>query len=275
MPAATMNRVFRIDTVARIGFAMRAVLYILLGSLALDDAASHGTESAFDALRRVPGGREAAVGGAIGLLCFASFQIADGVFNLDDRDSRMKGWASRIGRVGTGLAYGLIAIVGGKLAIVGGNAGSGHAGARASSIAMHGSGGGMLGATVGLGFMIGAIDQFVKAITASFRRQLQSETPRFAIVLGRIGFAGHAVIIAVLAYLIVRAGLTERAQPLGIGPAIDELRRLGWIYQIVALSLIGFGIFSLFQSWYRRIDDRSVFKALDGKRPGVQRRSPS
>jgi hypothetical protein len=259
------HSVLRLDWIGRFGYAVRALLYILLGCLALKNAAGRGAGSAFQTLRDLPGGVILEFLAGTGLVCYGIFQIANGLLNLDRKPAGMKGFWHRAGRVGCGTAYAALGSIGLKLAVFGGGAGSGHASQKAAHTAMLFPGGASLVGLIGIGFAIAAVDQFAKAVTASFRKEMRGDVPEVVVAIGRTGFAAHAMLLAAVGWLIVKTGLQDRSRPLGVGPAIDALRAVHWLYVMIALGLIAFGIFSLLMAWYRDAADIDLLQRLAGK----------
>jgi hypothetical protein len=77
--------------------------------------------------------------------------------------------------------------------------------------------------------------------------------------------ARGAVFVIIGAFLVVAAVQLDSAQARGLQGALETLQRqpYGWILLgIVALGLVAFGVYSLIEAWYRRIDAPATGRAI-------------
>ena len=66
------------------------------------------------------------------------------------------------------------------------------------------------------------------------------------------------MVFAVIGWSVVKSAWFVKAEGVrGLGGAIAALREMGWLYTLVAVGLILFGIFSLISARYRTIPDVS------------------
>ena len=120
----------------------------------------------------------------------------------------------------------------------------------------------MLG-IVGLGFIVAAGEQAIKAITAKFMNKLEPDAPRFTKIVGRIGYAARAVVFFLIGYAIAQAAWSgSSSQVKGIGGALSGLADDGIAFTLVAAGLIAFGVFSIVMARYRIIRDDDVIARL-------------
>ena len=107
------------------------------------------------------------------------------------------------------------------------------------------------------------MEQAIKAWTAKFMAQLDVDAPPLAEWVGRVGYAARAVVFAVIGWSVLQAGLGGGAgQVKELGGALTELSDTGFLYTLVAIGLLMFGVFSLVMARYRRIRDEDVIARL-------------
>ena len=106
-----MERIRRLDTWARLGYAARGVVYMLLGWIALSTGRGLTTGETVEAVDRFPGGTPLLVLLALGLFGYGAFKIYASVLDLYHKGSDAKGRAERGAFVAAGLAYLALAFV--------------------------------------------------------------------------------------------------------------------------------------------------------------------
>lgn len=260
-----MSRVTNIENFARAGYLSRAVVYGLLGYLALTTAESEGTTGVLEQIETMSAGTVLLSLVGLGLLGYGIFRLYGAWLDLQGHGSDAKGIAVRIGHAASGLAHVFLcyfafnAVFGGS----GGSSGEGEsAGQAAGTLASLPMGGILLG-LVGLGFVAAAVNQAVKAYTANFMALLDADAPAMAKQVGRAGYAARAVVFAVLGWQIASAALSGDAESVGgIGQVLNSLRSTNWLYIAVAIGLLLFGLFSLVMARYRRIRNDNVLERL-------------
>lgn len=259
-----MERLRRIETFARIGYLARAVVYVLLGYFALTTAGGQGTSDVLQQIKDAPAGTVLLYLVGIGLAGYGVFRLYGAYMDLQGHGSDSKGLAVRIGHAGSGLAHLVLAYVafraaGGSAAGGGGGQQTGEAASTVAQI----PGGEALILIIGVGFFFAAINQGVKAYTGRFMGLLDAAAPSFAEIAGRLGYAARAVVFAVLGWQVTSAVLSSTESQIGgIGRVLNSLRDTGWLYTVVAIGLILFGIFSLVMARYRRIRNDDVVARL-------------
>jgi hypothetical protein len=115
---------------------------------------------------------------------------------------------------------------------------------------------GLIGAAVaaaGIGFLIKAWRGQVTAHLAC-----DAATARWAVPLGRLGYAARGVVFVIIgAFLVLAAIRSSSSQVRGLGGALEALQAQpfgGALLGLVAAGLLAFGIFGFVQALYRRID---------------------
>ena len=103
------------ESLARLGYASKALIYAIVGGLAVAAAANRGgritdTSGALRALLGQPFGRAVLVILAVGLCGYAVWRIADAIMDPDRDGTGPKGLVVRIGSVVRGAIYGMLGI---------------------------------------------------------------------------------------------------------------------------------------------------------------------
>ena len=264
-----MNRIRRIETWARLGYAARGLVYLLLGYIALSSGRALSTGEAVQAFSDLPGGAIILPLLALGLFGYGLYKIYSAAIDLNNEGDDAKAWVKRGARAIGGLGYWLLAFIAAKQAFSGrgGSAESGQAGgssgAQETASEVAGAGGGdLLLILAGLIVLGVAAAQFVIAYKAKFMAEMPG-APRLVKPAGQIGYAARAVIIAVVGYFIVQAGIDgERLRSTGDALALirDDHATL---FKIIAGGLMLFGLVSLLMARYRRIADDDVVARLE------------
>ncbi len=87
-------------------------------------------------------------------------------------------------------------------------------------------------------------------------KKISGRAPASVEMIGRIGHGARAVVFLVIGWsLLQSAWLVQSSEIKGLGAAIDALSDNEWLYPLVAIGLIVFGIFSLIAARYRIIPD--------------------
>lgn len=263
------SRVTRVETFARIGFLARGVVYILLGYFALSTANADGPTGVLQEIRDMPAGTILLALVGIGLAGYGIFRLYGAAIDIQGDGSGAKGAGKRGGHAASGLAhlflayYALSSAFGSDGSGGSGGGGSGGTEEQAASWLLTLPFGEILLALIGIGFLGAALNQAVKAYTAKFMFQLDADAPQFAEYVGRAGYAARAVVFFVLGWKVTSAALAGRANEVGgIGEVLNALRDPQWLYMIVAIGLLLFGVYSLVMARYRRIRDEDVLQRL-------------
>ena len=264
----------RLELWARLGFAARGFVYLLLGWIALSTGRALSTNDAVAAVERLPLAPMLLTMLAAGLFGYALFKLYAAAIDLDHKGDDHKGRVIRLGGALGGIGYiglgwlALKVLVGVDEAHEAGRAaGSVGIGQQVASDIGQAPGGELLliaGAAVVIGI---AVAQLVVAWKASFMDQMP-RCPGLVRPVGRLGHAARAVVIGIVGWFLLRAGLAgERVR--NFGDALALLRAdYSWLFLAVAAGLMAFGVTSLMMARYRRIEDRDV---VDDIKRGVEK----
>ena len=255
---------------ARLGYAIKGVVYIVIGFLAVQLAAGIGGKTtdqkgALLAISALPFGKFLLVIMVIGLFAFAVWCFIQAIFDTEAKGKKAKGIIARIGYAVVGIAYAALGY--GALQLL---LGSGSAGKSSTTNTQDWTGillkqhpfGVALVVIVGLVILGVAVYLYAKAYTGKFQNRLsltslRAQTKRLVVGLGRFGYAALGVVFTVIGiFMIVAAVQHNPNDAKGLDSALLELTRqpLGLLLLgIVALGLIAYGIYSFVEARYRRI----------------------
>lgn len=261
-----------IETLARVGYAARGVLYIIVGGLAVALAVGSGGETTDSrgALQRIaeqPLGRTALIVVAVGLAGYALWRLTEAFANPARIGNDTKGLLRRIGFAVSGVIHAGLAFAAIRMAM-GGSSGSGDGAASGqtdmwTARVMELPAGRWLVGIAGAIVIVYGIQRIVKAWRSDIGKHLRvgemaQDTSRRIIHVSRFGIAARGVVFVLVGWFFVRAALQfDPSEAGGIAEALDALRGQSygpWLLGIVALGLVAFGIHSLLQAKYRRID---------------------
>ena len=260
----------KFSTLVRVGYFSRAILYSVLGLIALTSASkiAEGTNGIFRAIEDFPLGTAILWIMVIGLIAYALFRFCSLLFDIENNGSDAKGWGKRLGHGGSGIGHLALAYSAYKFATSdgGGSGGSSGGGAQeaASGVLSFEFGGVVLG-LLGLALFIGAFEQAKKGITGEFMHRISGQAPSATRWLGGAGFLARAVVYTVIGWSLFKAGFMSGGsdQIKTLGDAVASLAGEGIIFTLTAIGLLMFGLFSLVLARYKIIPDLDA----DGRIP--------
>lgn len=270
-----MERVRRIETWARLGYAARGLVYLLLGYVALSSGKALSTGEAVQAFDDLPGGNILLIVLAFGLFGYGLFKIYSAVLDLDDEGTKPKGLVIRGARVLGGLAYWVLSFIafqqltkGSDGAAEGGQAGgSGGTDQEAANQVAEATGGDMLLVLIGVAILALAASQLWIAYKAKFMDEMPGAPPLVK-PAGQVGYAARALIVTMVGWFTLKAGM-DGTRLRNFGDALQLVNQdHPTLFKLVAIGLMLFGIVSLVMARYRRIADDDVVARLSANMPG-------
>lgn len=252
---------------ARLGFAARGLVYLLVGWFALD-AAQRGSapvdnQQAMGSLADKPLGHVLLGLVALGLAGYALWRFSEAVLDPDRRGTDAKAVIERIGFGWSALVHLGLSYYAARLALdltKGSDAGNSDARARDwSGWVMDLPGGQWLLGAVGLLLIAGAGAQAWKGWRNRFADDLSRDVPvpRYVCLAGQIGYMARALVFLLVGWFLLAAAWHARASE--AGGTVQALRTLRsqqygpWLLSLVAAGLILFGVYSLVEARFRRI----------------------
>jgi hypothetical protein len=264
---ATRSSAGKIAWLARSGYAARGVVYLIVGGLAVLAALGGGqttdSKGALLTILQQPFGDVLLGLVALGLVGYAIWRLVQAVMDTDHHGTDAKGLAIRGGLLVSAVTHTLLAFFALSL-IFGwgtGGGGGGDGGARDwTAWLLQQPFGRWLVGLVGAAVVGAGIAHMVKGYKAHFEKYLEM-APRTldkASPICRFGLVARGVVFLIIGgFLLVAAWRFSSGDVVGLQGALQTLQQqpYGWILLgIVALGLFAFGVYSLIEARYRRID---------------------
>ena len=261
-----MNRARHIETWARLGFLARGIVYLIIGWLALDSNRPMSASEAVKSVEQMPLGSLQLALLALGLFGYGLYKIAAGLADLDGDGREGKALAKRGGRVGSGIAYWVLAFIAVKATLDKGSSngdagqagGSDGAAADTAQQVSDAPGGALLLTVVGLVILVVAATQLFIAAKARFMDEMEPDAPRLVKPAGQVGYAARGIVFLIVGWFALKAGLDgERLR--GFGDALAVLRdEQPLLFKLIAIGLLLFGAVSVVMARYRHVRDADI-----------------
>lgn len=255
-----------VEKAARAGFVAKGVIYAIIGVFALklafgDGGAILGGKEATQQVAMQPFGQVLLALLGFGLACYALWRLLQSALDIGGADdSTAKSAAKRVGRVASALIYGSLAFTCFQTLV---NAGS-SSGGRQSYLhrLLMADGGQWVAVAIGVGIIAAGLYQLYKARTCDFEKTFETErmsrqeltwTER----LGRFGLAARGVVLPIIGYFLVQAGLSANAsESKGTGGALREIASSSYgtvLLAVVAAGFVAYAAYMVASARYRDI----------------------
>ncbi|HEX8340916.1 MAG TPA: DUF1206 domain-containing protein [Tepidisphaeraceae bacterium] len=248
---------------ARLGYAARGIVYLLVGGLAILAALGRGggtgdTKDALRATLSAPGGWALLAALAAGLVAFAGWRAFQAAVDPDHGEVDAKAVARRVGFAVSAITYLLLAVAASRLAW-GSGAGGGSDTDSWTAWLMNQPFGrwmvGILGAVV-IGIGVGMI---VKAWRRKYERYLDLGHPLMQKLrpVCRFGIAARGAVFFVIGGFFLYAAYTyDPSKAGGLREVFGEVSAQPFgqvLLGVLAAGLFSFGVYGLVQARYRRV----------------------
>jgi hypothetical protein len=256
------------EPAARVGYAAKGIVYVVVGGLALRAALGGGGRATDTrgALRTM--GEPGLFGTlllplvATGLFAYVFWRLAQGLLDLDRKGSDPRALLVRAGFLGSGLAYAALAVTAAQMA-AGGADGGGRDQVRLwTARALADPDRWWLVTAAGVGVAGAGLYQFYKAHAHKFEKhlalsRLSARGRRWVRGVGRAGLVARGITFGVVGWFLVRAGMqVDPGEARGLGGALRTLRQADygpWLLGGVGVGLAAYGLFSIVEGRFRRI----------------------
>ncbi len=254
------------ETFARLGFAAKGIVYVLVGVLALMAALGEGgqttdSKGAVAWLAGQPFGEFALWLVGIGLLGYAAWRFIAAFRDSQHKGSDAKGLGKRAVYALIGIAYTSTAIYALRIAS-GDPAGSGGSQSQAQSWTarlLEAPLGVVLVIAIGIGIFAAGVMQMHKGWSEKFTKDLRSLPPNsnHVITAGKWGYIARGIVFAIIGSFVIAAALDHDPQKVrGLEGALDTIASQPWgqfLLAFIAAGLACYGAWSLIESRYRRV----------------------
>ncbi|WP_372618673.1 DUF1206 domain-containing protein [Falsiroseomonas sp.] len=255
----------RLELLARLGYAARGAVSLIIGVLALLAALGRGggatgSKGALQTLFSQPAGAVLLGVVALGLFGFAMWRAFQSLLDADERGTNAKAIVLRIGQAVSAVIYVGLGVFALSL-LFGWGQGSTEGGEESARdwtawLLAQPFGRWLVGG-VGLAVAGAALGMGYKAWTASFTQHLAADAPRWVTTLGRVGYVARGIVFLVIGgFLLLAAWQSDASEARGLGGALASLQAQPFgqaLFGLVAAGLAAFGAFEFAEARYRRI----------------------
>ncbi|HEV7279996.1 MAG TPA: DUF1206 domain-containing protein [Pirellulaceae bacterium] len=253
--------------VARLGYAARGAVYVIIGALALLAALGMGGETtgpqgALSTLREQPFGMLLLGAVALGLFGHAMWRFLQSAMDTDRHGHDAKGLVVRAGLFASCLAHLSLALYAASLIRSPGQGGSGEG--DFTRWLMGQPGGQIAVIVIGIVTVIVGIVQIWRGIARKFEKHLViDEKKRTALSpICRVGLVARGVVFGIIGFLAIYAGWNmDPEEAKGIDGALQTLQGGAFgriLLGAMALGLIAFAGYSFVLALYRRIETENA-----------------
>lgn len=253
---------------ARLGYAAKGALYLLVGVLALQAAIGWGGQigDSRSALATLEG--KWGIGTVLlwvigfGLAGYALWNLFRAALDPENEGNDAKGIGKRVFFAISGTVHAMLAVwVFSYLLGSASSSGEGGTRDRVAQLLEWGVPGQLLIAAIALGIIGYGIYQFSKAYRAKLSDELELSglSPRarkFTIWTARFGLAARGMIFVLVGWFLLQAAwYSTSGEAGGLGKALHRIGQFGWIVlAVVSAGLAAYGVFMFIKARYRRID---------------------
>ena len=255
--------------VARTGYAAKGVVYLIIGLLALEAAVHAGgtttdQRGALLTLYAQPFGKFLLIIVTLGLLAYAATSFVNAVLDPERQGHDAKNTLKRVGYAIVGASYLGLAISALQFVLFA------HSIGKSSNTSTQDWTARLLQAPFGvflvtlLGIIVAivAVALGYEGVSGHFKRHFEVQkmaptTQKALTILGYAGMLSQAVVFLIVAiFLEIAAWRHSPGQAKGLGGALSALAQQPfgpWLLGLVALGLIAYGAYSVFEARYRRV----------------------
>lgn len=256
-----------LEWAGRAGLATRGLLYLTVGVLAAqiafgDTGQRADREGALQAVARQPLGRLLIAVVAVGMAAYALWQLVLAVADPGDKGDDASGLAKRAGCVGRAAIY--LGGVAAALPLALGSSGdSGSKEQDWTARALEMPGGRWVVGAAGVAVIGAGLWNGWKGLSGKWRKKLETSEmskaeEQWAEPIAVGGLIGRMAVFSLVGGFLLRAAVRyDPNQGVGLDAALKEVRGKAygpWALLAFALALVLFGVFSLLQARWRRVD---------------------
>jgi len=254
--AATREVASWIPPIARIGYAAKGVVYLLVGAIAIKSGMAsgspEGSTGALASLVDENGGQLMLMGIAIGLSAHVIWRAVQALLDPEHQGGGAKRIAGRVFAAVSGLIYGSLAWTAWQLS-QSGESGSGAGHEVWVGRLLEKPLGTWLVMLAGLGVAIYGAFLIYKGWQNDVGNRMTDAGPRLRMI-GRIGIAARGFVLLPIGWFVFNAGRHYRAEQAADTEEVLKMLGNGWLLGVVGFGLLAYGIYQLANAMYRRIE---------------------
>ena len=257
----------RFQTLAKMGYLARGVVYLVIGGLAVMAALGKGGETtdskgAIVEIMHQPFGTFLLVVLVIGLFGFVIWRLVQAISDTDAHGTSAKGIAVRTGLFASAISHALLAVW--TIMLLLGDESRSQNGEQFLTTDL----GQVVIGLAGLAFVGTGLAHIYKGWTASFEHYMRIPGDKniWARPLCQFGLISRGIVWCIVAWFCINSALSAKSGEIkGIVDALELLRESAygtWLFGIVAAGLFAFGVYGILQAMYRRINADTGIKQL-------------
>jgi fumarate reductase subunit D len=241
----------QLEFLERLGYAVRGLLYAVMGILVLRIALGIGGGQATDLSGSMvylignPFGKLVLIVVIVGLAAYSLWGFIRAIYDPLHRGSDASGYMARLGFVSSALSYAAIVVFALQI-LAGSSATPGDSTQKTIASVLTHPAGGWLTILIGLIAIGVAIGQFIESYRATFARDLKgtemsASERNIAVRLGRFGMFARGVTFLVIGWFLIQAGMhNDASQVQGFGGAFLFLLSQPFGHVLVGIIALGF-----------------------------------
>lgn len=257
-----------IERMARFGHLSKGAVFIVIGILAVMTAFGPegkltNSSGALYTIAKQPFGSVMLGALAIGLAGYALWQVIMAIFDPEHKGTDAKGWIARISYlIIAGVYFGLCTSAIKMIMRASVNTSSEKYQTLSAKMLAKPFGQTII-AIIGAVFIGICIYNFYKAYTEKFtkglkRHEMNNKEWKIARYMGKFGLFAHGVVFAIIGIFLIRTAIqADPDETKGLDGALAEVVKQPfgpWLLSIVALGLVSYGAYLIFEAKYRRLD---------------------
>lgn len=256
-----------VKLLARVGYASRGIVYLLVGGLAFLEAIRSGGQTtdpkgALSTLVDEPLGFVMLLAIGLGLLAYAAWRAVQGLLDADHHGTDAKGLAIRGGMCVSAVTHFLLGVYAVTLpfALGGASSDGGDGSTDAAAWILRQPFGRYLLALVAIAILGAGAAQIYKGAAGRFRKRLamrEDLLDKLSPICGAGLIARGVVFLVIGCFFAYAAWVINPQEAGGTAAALQWLRSQpygSWLFFAIAVGLVAFGIYGIIQAIWRRID---------------------
>jgi hypothetical protein len=255
-----------VQRLARMGYAAKGVVYLIIGWIAADAAFSpaervEGSQGALTTILQQPFGKTLLGIMVVGLAGYVLWKAVEALLDPEHKGTDAKGVIARIGYGISAVLYAGLTLEAVRM-LLGSGGGGGNGAQHWTAAVMEKPFGRVAIGLVGLGIAAYGLFEIYRAFKSDLMKKLNLEgsavaTRQRVVAVARVGMTARGVVFGIIGWLVLLSALRyDPSKAQGLQGALVSLREAAygpWLLALVALGLIAYGIFQLVKARYRMI----------------------
>lgn len=246
-----------VPPLARLGYAAKGVVYLIIGFIAFRAATAAGSpEGATGALASLTdetGGKLMLMLVALGLLAHVAWRVVQGVMDPEHHEHDAKHMALRAFYLLSAVIYGSLAWTAFQLSRGKGGGEGGEGQQIWIGKLLEVPAGSWLVMAAGLGVIAYGIHQLIKAWKADVRSHMTRQDS-WIVAIARFGIGARGLVLLPVGWFVFNAGRHFDAQAAGGTDQALQMLDRGGLLALVGVGLVAYGLHQFAKAAWRRID---------------------